>query len=115
MRNMNGAVRVNAFEASDDSAADGVADAAEAELEMDELEGAEEDIRMFGIVVLALEVAGSALDSVGVGGGAEESEGVVSVEVTAEVGVTVAVVTCVVTISMIDLASVADSTGKVSA
>jgi hypothetical protein len=115
MRNMNGAVRVNGFEASEDPAAEGVADAAEAELEMDELDGAEDDIRIFGIVVLALEVVGSAFDSVGVEVGWGESVGVGSVAVTAEVEVTVAVVTCVVTISMIDLASVADSTGKLSA
>lgn len=92
---MNGAVRVNGLEGSDVSAADGVADAAVVELDMDELEGAEDDIRILGIavVVLAAVAVGSALDSVEVGVGPAESVGVGSVEVTAEVGVTVAVAT----------------------
>ena len=92
---MKGAVRVNGLDASEVSAAEGVADAAVVELDMDELEGAEDDIRILGIavVVLATVEVGSALESVEVGVGSAESVGVGSVEVTAEVGVTVAVVT----------------------
>lgn len=112
MRKMKGAERVNGLGGSEVAAAAAEEVTAADEVEEDEMdaevgeEGAEEEIRIFGIVL-----AGSLDVGLVVSVGAEVGDGL-SVVVTAEVGVTVAVVTWVVTMSMIDLLSAAVVVGS---
>jgi hypothetical protein len=85
---------VNGLEGSEVAAAEEVAAADEvddAETEEDELEGPEDDMRMLGIVLVGESVVVDCILSVGIGVCVGESVGVASV--TAELGVTVAVVT----------------------
>lgn len=109
---MKGAERVNGLGGSEVAAAAAEEVTAADEVEEDEMdaevgeEGAEEEIRIFGIVL-----AGSLDVGLVVSVGAEVGDGL-SVVVTAEVGVTVAVVTWVVTMSMIDLLSAAVVVGS---